>query len=111
LEINLIGDEFVVIHLTQNEYEDSLIAQARENAYNMLYQTDQQGYNLRSRQVLAKPTPQKDKSVVSVVQPSNKNPERKKVQLAIKVAAPEENKFSSPFSLEHEISKIKFLFL
>jgi hypothetical protein len=53
------------------------------------------------------PSPQKDKPVSPIVQTGNKNPERKQVQPAMKISAPEADKFSSPFSLEHEISKIK----
>ena len=68
----------------------------------MLCNTYQQGYNIRS-----KLAPQKDKHVVPGVQTFIKSPERKKVQLTMKVSVLESYKVSSPFSLEHEISKIK----
>jgi hypothetical protein len=61
LDINLVGDEIALSHLTQNEYEYSLNAQAGESPYNMLCNTYQQGYNLRSKSAPAKSVPQKDK--------------------------------------------------
>ena len=49
LEMHLFGDEISLNHLTQNEYEDSLNAQAGEGPNNILCNTDQHGYNLRSK--------------------------------------------------------------
>jgi hypothetical protein len=43
LDIDLFGDEIALIHLTQNEYEYSMNAQAGESPDNMLCNTDQQG--------------------------------------------------------------------
>jgi hypothetical protein len=75
----------------------------------MLCNTDQQGYNIRS-----KSTPQKDKSSpqkykhdVPAVQTGRKNPKRKQVHPSMEVSSSEVDKFASPFSLEHEISKMK----
>jgi hypothetical protein len=104
LDIHLFGDELVVSQLT---YEDSLNAYAGENPDNMLCNTYQHGYNLRSKQVLAKSTPQKDKSVAPATQTRSKIFERKQVQPDMKITASEAEKFSSPFSLEHEISQKK----
>jgi hypothetical protein len=93
--------------------------QAGESLDNMICNIDQQGYNLRSKLAPAKSSPQKekfvaakpvlqnDKHVAPTVQTCRKNPERKKAQPAMKVSALEADKFSSPFILEHEISKIK----
>jgi hypothetical protein len=54
LDIHLFGDEISLSHLTQNEYEDSLNSQAGGSPDNMLCNTDQQGYNLRSKSAPAK---------------------------------------------------------
>jgi hypothetical protein len=119
LDIHLFRDEIALSHLTQNEYEDSMNAQAREGPDNMLCNTDQQGYNHRSKSTHskfvphkdestpAKPSPQKDNHVSLATKTSNKNPERKKVQTTVKISSPKEDKFLSPFSIEHEISKMK----
>jgi hypothetical protein len=115
----LFGDEIALSHLTQNDYEYSMNAQSGEGPDNMLCNIDQQVYNLRyklahvkyvpdkDKSTLVKHAPQKYKHVAPAVQTSSKNSERKKVQPAMKISASEADKFSSPFNLEHEISKIK----
>jgi hypothetical protein len=107
LDIHLFGHELAFSHLTQNQYEDSLNAWDGEIPDKMLCNTDQQGYNLRSKEVPTKSSPQKDKFVAPTVQKERKNPKRKQVQPAMKVTTLEVGKFPSPFSLEHEISEIK----
>jgi len=81
----LFGDEISLSYLTHNEYEESLSSQVGGSPYNMLCNTEQQGYNIRSKYVLQKekcvpqkdkPAPQKDKPIVPAVQIGGKNLEK-----------------------------------
>jgi hypothetical protein len=111
MDIHLLRDDIVLNHLTQNEYEDSLILKDGGSPKNMLCNIEQQGYNLRSKYVFQKEnfSHQKDNPIVPAVQTDNKNPEKRQVQPAMILSTPKSDRLASPFSLENEISNIKIL--
>jgi hypothetical protein len=109
---NLDGTELPTSHLTQQEYEDSLISNQFDDQEEEIFQNEpQKKYNLRSKQSGSKPNAQtqiKKTNTPAKQGPSKSDQHQQPIKEGVSEVK-ETKRQLSPFNLEHEINKIKIL--